>query len=260
MIRFYIVELLIILFCIITPVSSYADSASTFSEQVRNNNDESSTFVGSSFRISIERVTVNNMQLNDTVDINLESGSTPIAGFELKIAIDSRLIDVVEVLPGRIPDSCGWEFFNARRITTDQDLNRPVNLWQIVALSETVPGGKAPLCHSFDSDASIARLVLSSEHAGLVENQSIPIYFYWEDCTDNTVSGLSGTTLALSKHVYHYISVPDPVSGGRFPNITGAVPECIDPSTRNQPKRMIDFHNGGILCRLKFEDLSVDSF
>ena len=245
---------------IFATATTHADSTDVTQDTTTLTAQRSAPPEGSRFTVSIDRFRVDDMQLGDTIDIRFESGNVPIAGFELKIAIDSRFIDIVEVLPGRIPDSCGWEFFNARRIETQNCPTCPLNLWQIVALSETVPDGNPPVCYSFEEEASIARLVLSSEHAGPVQDHSIPIYFYWEDCTDNTISGLSGTTLALSRQVYHYVALPDPVSTGRFPNITGAAPECIDPSTLNHPKRMIDFHNGAIEFSFDVSDILPDSF
>ncbi|MEA3297783.1 MAG: hypothetical protein U9R56_07960, partial [candidate division Zixibacteria bacterium] len=206
--------------------------------------------------LSIERMTVTTMKVCDTLDVYLESFGKPIAGFDLKLATASHLISILDVLPGEIYDSCSWEFFNARQVNTSRWENYPPFLWQAVALAETVPDGKQPVCLGFDRKTSLIRLVVSSEHIPLVSDTTVAVFFFWEDCSDNTLSNATGDTLAMSVQVFDYFEADDYERKSIFPTRRGTPRQCIDPATVNKPLRLIEFHNGGVEFRM---DINPDS-
>ncbi len=213
----------------------------------------------SRYVVSIDRVTIGDMRINDTLGIFLNSFGNPVAAFELKIAVESPFIDIDTVLPGEIPDSCGWEFFNARPVNTQGEEGYPPIVWQVVALAELGLGGTQPVCYGFERPASLVKLVVSSEHVAQVPDTVVPIFFLWEDCTDNTISGISGNTLILSAQVFDYFGSDFMQERGLFPNRTGAPNQCIDPSAQNKPRRLIEFHNGGVEFKLDLGEGIVDS-
>ncbi len=203
--------------------------------------------------IKIERMYINNMELYDTLYVDIKSDGTPIAGFDFKIGIDNHLLDIIEVLPGEIYDSCQWEYFNAHQVNNYGKEDSPAMLWQIVALAEVVPDTVKPLCFGFEREASLIKIVLSNAHVLETPDTTIPIFFYWEDCTDNTLSGKTGTILMMSKLVRDYFGVQDKDETAIFPNQTGAPHQCIDQSALNKPYRWIEFHNGGVEFEFKID-------
>jgi len=209
--------------------------------------------------VSIERLKVGDMKLDDTLEIMLDSFGRPLAGFELKFALESPFINIDTVLPGEILDSCGWEFFNARAVNTQDKEGYPPVVWQAVGLAKTAPGGRGPTCYSLERQASIVRLVLSSWLVGRVPDTVVKIFFFWEDCSDNSIANLSGDTLAISARVFDYFGNELPQESNLFPNRTGATKQCIDPDSRNKPRRQIDFHNGGVEFKLDLGPVKEDT-
>jgi len=209
--------------------------------------------------VSIQQVTVTDMRIADTLVISLNSFGNPLAGFELKFAVESPFIDIVGVLPGEIYDSCNWEFFNARQIDTHNKENYPPVIWQAVALADMMPGTDRPVCFSFEREASLMKLVVSSEHVARVPDTVAPIFFFWEDCSDNTIAGISGDILAISAKVFDYYNVEYTEKQKLFPTRTGAPKHCIDPVARNKPRRQIEFHNGGVEFKLNVDEDIADS-
>ncbi|HVP07281.1 MAG TPA: hypothetical protein VMS71_05510 [Candidatus Acidoferrum sp.] len=207
----------------------------------------------SRFIVRIEpRITPWNKQL-DTVDVTIESFGTPIAGFELKIGCDSRLVEISDVLPGRILDSCKWQFYNARPAPNSGKEGYPRSLWRVVALARLVTDTTEPSCFGFDKQASILRVVLSRQ-AALTRETLLPgdldsaaaLFFYWESCTDNSLSGKSGRTLIVSQSVLDYYPVALPDGASVFPTRKGTPLQCLVQSKRNFLIRRAEFHNGGI--------------
>ncbi len=208
--------------------------------------------------VSVQRVTVTDMRISDTLVISLNSFGNPVAGFELKFAVESPYLDIVGVLPGEIYDSCNWEFFNARQIDIHEE-NYPPVVWQAVALADMMPGTDRPVCFGLDKEASLLKLVVSSEHVTRVPDTVAPIFFFWEDCSDNTVAGISGDTLAVSAKVFDFYGVEHTVKQKSFPSRTGAPEQCIDPDARNKPRRQIEFRNGGVEFTANVDEDIADS-
>lgn len=209
--------------------------------------------------VSIQRVIVTDMRIDDTLVISLNSFGNPLAGFELKFAVESPFIYIDTVLPGEIYDSCNWEFFNARQIDTPNKEDYPPVIWQAVALADMMPDTDRPVCFSFEREASLVKLVVSSEHVARIPDTVAPIFFFWEDCSDNTIAGISGDTLAVSAKVFDYYNVEYTEKQKLFPTRTGAPEQCIDPTARNKPRRQIEFHNGGVEFKMNLEGEIVDS-
>jgi hypothetical protein len=209
--------------------------------------------------VSIERVKVGNMRIHDTLAITLNSFGRPLAGFELKFGLESPFIDIDTVLPGELFDSCRWEFFNSRSLTNPDRVDYPPILWQAVAIAQVSPGEQGPICYGLDGEVSLAKLVVTSERVARVPDTVAPIFFFWEDCTDNTISNASGDTLAISSKVFDFHDIEYTGDLESFPNRTGSSDECIRPSRPNRPRRLIEFHNGGVEFKLDVGDKTADS-
>gem|GEM_PF-678705 len=214
---------------------------------------ESSASVDSSrnFVVSIERVTIHTGRIMDTLEIVLEPGNNLMAGFDFRVGVESEFIEILNILPGEILDSCSWEFFNAKMVEPAQRENCPRSVWHVVALAEVIPDETRPACFGFKRPASLVRLIVSSEHVELVPDTTAAVYFFWERCSDNSISGVRGDTLSMSSQLYDYYPVPDHETESIFPTRLGAPKQCVDPAARNLPIRRIDFHNGGVEFELR---------
>lgn len=204
--------------------------------------------------VRIESRTVLGRRINDTLDVTLESFGSQIAGFDFKIGTNTRYLNIIKVLPGRIVDSCRWELFSARPVGTDTLPDRPSQLWHAVGLAKMFIDSTTPTCFGFDTVASILRLVVSNEHILQMPETTAAIFFFWEDCRDNTLSGRSGRSLAISSHVLDFYPVDLPEAKGALPTRRGAPNQCIVPSKPNVPIRRIEFRNGGIQYVIRTPD------
>jgi hypothetical protein len=206
------------------------------------------------FIVRCDRVTVDDMQADDTLVVTLESRGKSIAGFDFKFGTDSRFITIADVLPGTVYDSCGWEYFHARQLDAKPD--RPASLWQVVALSKMTPDTTRPACLLTEGKVALLKIVVRNAHPGEpVPDTAAPIFFYWEGCTDNVLSDASGSSMLISDKVFDYLGSDVTGSSKLFPTRTGAAHQCIKPGAVNAPKRAIEFHNGGIRFALNTDPL-----
>jgi hypothetical protein len=187
--------------------------------------------------------------LYDTLDIIMEIDNLQPAGFDLKLAVENRLVDIVEILPGEIIDSCLWSLFRPRQVSTDSTGFGPSEIWQIVALSQQVSDSTGPRCYGFERPASIARLVVSSAHLDSVADTTVGIFFYWESCRDNAMSDRLGSSTLFSKSVEDRIPINWKSSHAAFPTRMGTPDECISDRATNPPRRLISFENGGVIFK-----------
>lgn len=198
--------------------------------------------------ITIESAVFDFKHLLDTVDIILENAGRPIAGFDLNIGASSRALVILEILPGEVPDSCNWETFNVKNSLDGNGEGSRIATWQILGLAEFMPDTIAPLCYGFERPATIARLVveLDSNQIRTSRQDFWPIYFYWQECSDNTVTNTLGDSLFMSTSV-DGISYSDSTgSAFRFPTRYGTPGSCIKPKAQNKPTRKVAFVNGGV--------------
>jgi len=211
---------------------------------------------------SIETGTLGAYKSVDTLDIMLSTAGYPIAGVDLKIGLDSYAMEILEVLRGELPDSCEWEFFDTKSSIDQGKEGYPRSIWQVIMLAEFMPDSVRPTCHSFNRPVSIARLVvmLNTDRARIMPDTLFPIYFFWEDCSDNTVTNISGDSLIMSL-VVDGVASTDSFSVGAghvqpagttparyisFPSRLGAPDACINPKARNKPTRRLVFQSGGV--------------
>ncbi|MFC1475090.1 hypothetical protein ACFLQG_00445 [Candidatus Zixiibacteriota bacterium] len=210
----------------------------------------------SSYTISIDQIKITDMIFTDTIDLSINTDKATLAGFDLKIACNPQFLDILEVLPGELYDSCQWDFFNARQAGNPTKEKMPFTIWQIVALADMTVDDKKPLCFSLDKKSTLVRLVISNQFLKEVPDTVVPIFFLWEDCTDNTISSISGNSLNLSNKVIESFKIIPSITGDPFPSSKGTSGNCIKSKSINKPKRNIDFYNGGIMFEL---DVGLES-
>ncbi|MFZ5981386.1 MAG: hypothetical protein ACOYVF_12215, partial [Candidatus Zixiibacteriota bacterium] len=137
--------------------------------------------------VRMDRLEVDNMQVFDTLEITVESFGNLIAGFDLKIGTNSSYVEILDILPGEVNDSCGWEYFNAKEINKS-DQTYPCQLWQAVAIAKISPDTTLPTCFGFERTASLLKVIVAGEPRTYIPDTVAPIFFFWEDCGDNSLS------------------------------------------------------------------------
>ena len=72
------------------------------------------------------------------------------------------------------------------------------------------------------------------------------VFFYWEDCSDNTIAATSGDTLLVSGGVVDVIKVNLIDAGVQFPTHRGTLPECLGTKADSRILPQVVFRNGGV--------------
>lgn len=208
---------------------------------------------GSRCLVKIERVLVEDGELYDTLDILVESGGVDLAGCVLKLAIQNPYVDIIEILPGEIIDSCGWELFRAGEVEAQHPALGPLEIWQVTTLAQGITGRQQTICFGFDRPASLARVVVSSAHVPVVPDTNAAIFFFWESCRDNVISDREGESLLVSDTVCSSVPIALHTERDQFPTLFGTPSECISPRALAPPRRRVEFHNGGVEFQLKIK-------
>jgi len=207
--------------------------------------------------IQISTLRVEDMKLDDTLDLIVEANGIEIGGCLLKLAVASDVIDIVDILPGELADSCGWEMFDARQITSDVQTG-PREVWQITVMAQGISDRKKTVCFGFDRPGVLARLVLSSAHRPSVSDTTVEVFFYWESCRDNALSDRKGASL-ISDSVMDVLPVIYTTERDVFPTRRGSPPVCVSPRAKNAPRRQVEFRNGGVEFKFEPDMPVVDS-
>ena len=210
-------------------------------------------------RVGVDHVTVDDGQLYDTLNVFFETGGVDLAGYVLKLGLANHLVGIVEILPGEIIDSCGWEMFRANRIVARPEAPQISELWQITALAQIGLSEDPPVCFGFDRPVSLARLVVSSVHVPIAPDTLVAIFFYWETCRDNVLSDREGASIIVSDTIINFCPIGLETERDQFPTCHGTPQECISPTAANIPRRLVEFRNGGVEFRLRIDPAEPDS-
>lgn len=198
------------------------------------------------YLVRVERAEVMPLNVAETLDVTIQTFGWPYAACALKVGTNSKFVDIVDVQRGEIIDSCKWEYFKATRLKTDNKPLYPKSLWSVVALAKFTPDTTKPPCLGLNREASFMRLIVTSAPNIDIRDSVASIFFFWEDCRDNTLSDASGATLLISKQIFDYFDTREPGSGRAFPTRNGTPESCINPQLKRHPERRIEFHNGGL--------------
>lgn len=208
--------------------------------------DDSARYV-----VRIPRIAVPPINVVDTIDVTIESYGHPYAGCSFKFGANSPYIDIIAVLKGEIVDSCKWEYFRANRIETGTRPRYPRTLWSAVALAKFSPDTVRPACLGFAHEGSIVRLVVVSAPNVTIPDSTAAIFFFWEDCRDNTLSDSTGGILYVSRKILDCYDPELPQGNDAFPTRQGTPDQCINLRYANHPRRQLEFYNGGLRFELK---------
>jgi len=192
----------------------------------------------------------------ENVDVTLK-GFDPalgLGGFDLLIAYDNSALSLQGVTPGALYTDCKWEYFTYRfGANGNCSGGCPSGLVRVIGLAETNNGANHPACFNPPTVPEVLfTMTFLVSNNRTFECQYVPIRFFWIDCGDNTLSSIDGSWLIIEKIVYDYHNqlVPIDPSLATFPGYAGVpIGACYDPNlppTKHNPKRDIDFYDGGI--------------
>lgn len=211
-------------------------------------------------KISIDKIDVNDGKLYDTIAVKLYSPEVQLGGFDLKLGWNSDLFDIIRVDRGELYTDCLWEFFNNRESQLSENLIPDgVRLLQLVGLADMAGDTSQPQCFHFSDEITICRLIVAGRGLGSLPDTTVPLFFFWEDCSDNTISGKSGNRLYISKAVTDVLPGKPDLSKDRFPTESGTPKECIKGVSTNPPNRIVSFINGGIRILFTTDTLETDT-
>lgn len=198
------------------------------------------------YLIRIDRAEVTPLNVAETLDVTIQTFGWPYAACAFKVGTTSKYIDITSIERGDVIDSCKWEFFRASRVNTESKELYPRTLWSVVALAKFTADSSKPPCLGLNREASFMRLVVTSAPNFEIKDSTASIFFFWEDCRDNTLSDASGATLLISRQVFDYYDTGKSGVARAFPTRSGTPDACINPQLKRHPERKVEFHNGGL--------------
>ncbi len=199
------------------------------------------------YRISLEQKEVYYDFDYDTIEVQINSSALKLKGFALKIATQSQFVHIDTIIAGDFFNECGWEFFNTREIISDFTAENYIQAWQIIGLSEIFPDSISPVCYANETKQSLAKIVISRNKYSQPIDSLVPFFFLWEDCADNTLSGMSGNELFVSNQIFKYFENQPQFEKNQFPSTQGVSQKCLNKSSLNAPVKAVDFMHGGIM-------------
>jgi len=189
------------------------------------------------------------------VPLLLNRGSEAMGGFDFLMAYDPSVLTFTEASLSNYLQGCGWEYFTYRYGSHGNCGNGcPSGEIRLVGLAETNDGAHHPNAGCIQGAAgdTIATMTFFVSTDVNVNGQFAKVNFLWMDCGDNTISVMSGDTLALARDVYYYYGDAGVdtwemyTADGVFPGMYGPEAWCYDLSDKGAPVPFIDFYNGGI--------------
>ncbi|MGH8016298.1 MAG: hypothetical protein ACREBV_08920, partial [Candidatus Zixiibacteriota bacterium] len=193
------------------------------------------------------------------VELRIES-FRPIGGFEVLLSYDASVsaLSVAQISNTAIQ---GWEYFNYRLNSGACAPVCPSGLVRLVGLAETNNGSNHPPASSFTPNGVLVNLYFLITNDQNVGGQFLPIRFVSYECADNTFSDPTGNDLFVDNKIYNSESVLiwDEENNAQYPETArqiglGTPDSCIVGVGKGNPKRCIEYFNGGI-CILHPNDI-----
>jgi hypothetical protein len=241
-------------FCVIVTDGANLDTCNT------ENADTCCFFVhvDPKFNVTIEKIHDQLQGHYTEVGIYLDPDyeSMPMGGYDFLIAYDASALTFIGATPGQLLVDCGWEYFTYRfgPFGNCGPNACPSGLVRLVAIAETNNGPNHPDCFTgglgtLGIELAVMEFFVTNDRT--FECMFAPIYFFWFDCGDNTISSRYGDTLFLEQEVWwygcdqdpHQFEVTDHEFG--FPGAFGIPDWCLI-GDKEYPLRAIDFFGGGI--------------
>nr|MBN2276419.1 T9SS type A sorting domain-containing protein [candidate division Zixibacteria bacterium] len=212
--------------------------------------------------VKIEKTHNTHQGQYENVSITVENSSYPIGGFDFLIAYDNSALTAAGAYAGQWLEDCDWEYFTYRFGSNGNCGDAcPSGLLRIIAMAESNDGGNHPDCYGPpDADVyELARIQFLVTNDLNMNCQYVPIYFFWDNCGDNTFSSQEGDYLYIDNRIYNFEGglIWDEEDETNYPEssripFVGAPDNCLNPDPEKPSAiRCIEFVYGGIdiICR-----------
>jgi hypothetical protein len=191
------------------------------------------------------------------ISITAQGGIYEMGGFDFLIAYEASALAFIEADPGQFLEDCGWEYFTYRHGPTGNCGDAcPSGMLRIIAMAETSNGPNHPFCYgpSDCGEYELIRMTFFVSNDLTFECQFVPVYFYWDDCGDNTFSSVDGEILYIERRVHDHENniIWDEADDINFPEdnripFVGAPDYCLNTDPTKPPiRRCPVFRNGGV--------------
>jgi Dockerin type I domain len=184
------------------------------------------------------------------ISITLEDIPLEMGGFDFLIAYDYPELVFMEATPGQLLEDCDWEYFNYHVGALGD-----IFLISLLVVADINNGPFYPLCYGPpDSDPhELAELKFYVSGDGFPAESFFDIYFFWDDCNDNSVSSVDGEILYIDRAIYDFEGnlIWDEDDDDQFPEearipFVGAPDDCQNPEPPPENLRNLKFKQGGI--------------
>ncbi|MDD4051374.1 MAG: dockerin type I domain-containing protein [candidate division Zixibacteria bacterium] len=138
-----------------------------------------------------------------TVPIYIQNYPLQMGGFDFIVAYDKAAMTITDATLGQLPTACGWELF-AHQVKDSAGCQPDCSgRMRIVAIAETANGPYHPSCYG-PADSAAAELAVI--YVQIADTAAVgvfkPIRFFWNECTDNALSSVSGDFLFIDSRIY----------------------------------------------------------
>ncbi|MBN4076093.1 T9SS type A sorting domain-containing protein [Gemmatimonas aurantiaca] len=177
-----------------------------------------------------------------------------LGGFDLLISFDGSVATLVTVQPGNLVKDNSWEYFGHRAGPTQDNL-RSVSVNAIAEL----PDREHPTSVTVHSGDTLAQIDLIISTDRNIACQFIPVRWFWNRCSDNTLFAPDNNTVYAISQVFDYVGSDDNAVStderknitnlaNTFPTLYGAPADCdtLSAFAETPPQSVITFKNGGI--------------
>jgi hypothetical protein len=179
-----------------------------------------------------------------TVDIKFNGGTYEMAGFDFLISFDEKVLSFVDADAGEFFNRCGWGLYSYRYNDVDGSMANVSTGYIRLIGSANAENADDPECFLPTAGETLVSMIFKMTAGCKHRCQSVPLRFYWNDCSDNTILLRSGNTLAMSRMVYDHNGTVLTQTKYELPGIFGAPNNCFEGGPPDQT-RLIDFYSGG---------------
>ncbi len=193
-----------------------------------------------------------------SVPIIVNKATHKISGFDFCIEYDPRALILLDVQPGSFLTQNNWEQFGYEFQLDSGIIVDTINPVQVVAIwgsIEKINFTTPPV--NINSGDTLAVMKFYVSHDLTLECQSIPVKFYFNDCTDNIVYSWPAEKVYYPREVFSF----DDSLIFDFNSESSFNSDCIYPDSdrgRGFNKRSINYKNGRVkfICISEIEDWS----
>jgi len=188
----------------------------------------------------------------ELIDIGIHPGGRGfhLSEFDLRIAFNTSVLTVSDVIPGPYYENNNWEYFDYRLLPPDE--SRPDSLsgvLRIKSVADLDDNDETPTSLDLRSDQPVVHIIFNTANDSLLIGTRQPIRFYWTGCGDNIFRSAEDDTIFICHEVRDPYTNNNITDNTLMPTIQGAPDICLvgdGPDYDKTVVRKINYYNGYI--------------